>query len=160
PHDPSSVQLSARDATAADVEVDDQPSVRVRALRPGNLARATMIVSSAILVSRVLGLFRTSLFAYTFGNGHDADAFTYAFTLPDTIFNIVAGGALASAFIPVFTDYLNHKDRKTAWHIASSALNVSTAVLMVLAAICILFATPLLQLFMPGLWAPDNHGVI
>jgi putative peptidoglycan lipid II flippase len=160
PRDAGGARWVARDTTRLDMEADDQPSVRVRALRAGNLARATLIVSAAIMVSRVLGLFRTSLFAYTFGNGHDADAFTYAFTLPDTIFNIVAGGALASAFIPVFTDYLNRKDRDTAWHIASSALNVSTGVLTVLAVICILFATPIVRLFMPGLWVPVAHHVI
>ncbi len=109
-------------------EEDDQPSIQMRALRTGNLARATIIVTSALMVSRVLGLLRTSLFASVFGSKADvvnADAFTNAFAFPDMLFTIVAGGALASAFIPVFTSYLVEKrDRKAAWHIASSALNI------------------------------------
>ncbi len=113
----------------ADADLDDQPSAQMRAMRVGNLARATAIVTAALLFSRVLGLVRTSLFAYTFGATNAADAFTNAFTLPDTIFNIVAGGALASAFIPVFTSYLIEKrDKNSAWHIASSALNLSILV--------------------------------
>jgi putative peptidoglycan lipid II flippase len=137
--------------------VDDQPSAQMRAMRVGNLARATAIVTLALLVSRVLGLLRTSLFAYTFGSKQDlplADAFTNAFTLPDTIFNIVAGGALASAFIPVFTGYLIEKrDRNSAWHIASAALNLSILVLTIFAALAFVFADPFLRLTLPSLFA-------
>ena len=51
-------------AVQGDIELDEQPSVQMRAMRAGNLARATLIVTSALLLSRVLGLFRTSLFAF------------------------------------------------------------------------------------------------
>lgn len=118
----------------ADMEAVDQPSAHIKALNRGNLARATLIVSVALLLSRVLGLFRTSLFTAAFGFGPEADAYTYAFTLPDALFNIVAGGALASAFIPVFADYLiDKRDKKAAWHITSSALNLSMGALTLLA---------------------------
>src|SRR5579859_7466000 len=118
----------------ADMEAVDQPSAHIKALNRGNLARATVIVSVALLLSRVLGLFRTSLFTAAFGFGPEADAYTYAFTLPDALFNIVAGGALASAFIPVFADYLiDKRDKRAAWHITSSALNLSIGALTLLA---------------------------
>ncbi|MEO7000862.1 MAG: murein biosynthesis integral membrane protein MurJ [Ktedonobacterales bacterium] len=131
------------------IEVDAQPSVQLRALRSGNLIRAATIVTAALLISRILGLGRTSLFAATFGNGFQADAFTNAFTLPDTIFSIVSGGALASAFIPVFTSYLARNDRKTAWHVASAALNLALALLVVFCVVSIIFAPQLLPLLMP-----------
>ncbi len=158
------VAVSPSEAAAgdwsSDVEVDEQPSAEMRALRVGNLARATAIVSTALLLSRVLGLVRTTLFAATFGGAlylRDADAFTLAFTLPDAIFNIVSGGALASAFIPVFADYLIEKrDRKSAWHIASSALNLSMLALTILAAIIFIFADPIMRLFFPSLFEPGN----
>lgn len=144
-------------APAGDVEADQQLSTRMRALRPGNLARATVIVSVAMMVSRILGLLRTSLFAATFGVSPAADAYTYAFTLPDTIFNIVAGGALASAFIPVFTDYLiKRKDSSTAWHVASSAFNIATLALTIFAGICIVFASPILHLLVPTQFTPQR----
>ncbi|HEV2461563.1 MAG TPA: murein biosynthesis integral membrane protein MurJ [Ktedonobacterales bacterium] len=140
-----------------DVEVDEQPSMRVRALRAGNLARATAIVTAALLLSRVLGLARTSLFAYTFGATVDADAFTNAFALPATIFNIVAGGALASAFIPVFADYLiDKRDRTSAWHIASSALNLSLVVLTALAALAFVFTPQFLNISLHPLFVNGN----
>jgi putative peptidoglycan lipid II flippase len=133
-----------------DVEVDDQPSAQMRALRVGNLARATMIITAALLLSRVLGLLRTTLFAAAFGAQSDAvtrDAFTNAFALPDTIFNIVAGGALASAFIPIFADYLiDKRDKKTAWHIASASLNLSILALTALSVLGLIFAPQFLNI--------------
>lgn len=141
-------------SSAADLEEeDDQPSIQMRAMRSGNLARATIIVTSALMLSRVLGLVRTSLFASVFGSKADAlnaDAFTNAFAFPDMLFTIVAGGALASAFIPVFTSYLVEKrDRRSAWHIASSALNIIMALLVVLAILGIIFTRPFLELTLP-----------
>jgi len=153
---------SARGAVAAPpavgVELDDQPSSAMRAMRVGNLARATAIVSGALLLSRVLGLFRTTLFTYTFGFSMEADAFTNAFVFPEIIFNIVAGGALASAFIPVFTGYLIEKrDRRTAWHVASAALNLSIAALTILAIIGFIFTPQILNVILHPYFArPDQ----
>jgi putative peptidoglycan lipid II flippase len=136
------------------IDYGEQPSAHVRAINRGNLVRATAIVTAAMLLSRVLGVFRTSLFAYTFGTTMPADAFTNAFALPDAIFSIVAGGALASAFIPIFADYLIEKrDRQTAWHIASSALNLSIASLTLLALLGFIFAPQFLMLTLPVYFA-------
>jgi putative peptidoglycan lipid II flippase len=128
----------------------EQASAHLRAINRGNLARATAIVTAAMLASRVLGVFRTALFAATFGPTVQADAFTNAFALPDAIFTIVAGGALASAFIPVFADYLiDKRDRRTAWHVASSALNLSLASLTLLGILGFIFAPEFLRLTLP-----------
>jgi putative peptidoglycan lipid II flippase len=152
------IVASAGPAVAEDIEVDEQPSSAMRALRAGNLVRATAIVSGALLLSRVLGLFRTTLFTATFGFSMEADAFTNAFVFPEIIFNIVAGGALASAFIPVFTGYLIEKnDRRTAWHIASAALNLSIAALTFLAIIGFIFTPQILTILLnPIFTRPDQ----
>jgi putative peptidoglycan lipid II flippase len=152
------IVASAGAAIAEDVEVDEQPSSAMRAMRAGNLVRATAIVSGALLLSRVLGLFRTTLFTATFGYNMEADAFTNAFVFPEIIFNIVAGGALASAFIPVFTSYLiEKKERRTAWHIASAALNLSIAALTVLAIIGFIFTPQILNVILhPYFVQPDQ----
>ena len=100
-------------------------------LHRARIGKAALIISSAFVVSRVLGLLRTSMFAFVFGTGATSDAYLQAFFIPDLIFNLVAGGALSSAFIPVFTKYwVGDRDEKTAWHIASSALNLTIAVMI------------------------------
>jgi putative peptidoglycan lipid II flippase len=115
------------------------------------IGQASMILMGSFIASRVLGLLRNSMFAFVFGATHISDAYVQAFFIPDTIFNIVAGGALSSAFIPVFVKYMvDEKDEKTAWHIASSALNLAIAIMIALALIVIIFAGQIVPLYNPG----------
>ncbi len=124
----------------------------IQKLRVG---RAAIILSSAFIVSRVLGLVRQSMFSAIFGASIVSDAYYQAFLVPDTIFNIVAGGALSSAFIPVFTKYMvSDNDEKTAWHIADTALTLATTLMVILAVIAIIFAGPLVKLYNP---IPPNY---
>ncbi len=115
------------------------------------IGKAALILTGAFVASRFLGLLRTSMFAFVFGTGTTSDAYLQAFLIPDLIFNIVAGGALSSAFIPVFTKCMvGEKDEKKAWHVASSALNLAVLVMMGLALIAIIFARQLVPLYTPG----------
>jgi len=120
-------------------------------LQRARIGQASMILMGSFIASRVLGLLRNSMFAFVFGATHISDAYVQAFFIPDTIFNIVAGGALSSAFIPVFVKYLvDEKDEKTAWHVASSALNLAITVMIALALIVIVFAGQIVPLYNPG----------
>jgi putative peptidoglycan lipid II flippase len=130
------------------------PSIDTGPMQRMRIKRAAFILTGAFVVSRVLGLLRTSLFAFVFGTSSISDAYLQAFLVPDLIFNIVAGGALSSAFFPVFSYYMaSEQDEKTAWHIASSALNLAILMMGVLALIAILFARQLVPLYNPGLSA-------
>ncbi len=57
---------------------------------------------TAYLASKGLGVIRQTLFIALFGTGPEATVYYAAFRLPDTLFNLIAGGAFAQAFIPVF----------------------------------------------------------
>lgn len=136
----------------AELESAQKSSQDTGMIQRARIGRATMILTGAFVASRVLGLVRTSMFAFVFGTSSFSDAYLQAFLIPDFIFNIVAGGALSSAFIPVFTNYMVGKqDEKTAWHIASAALNLAISVMIGLAALAIIFAGQLVPVY--------NHGV-
>jgi putative peptidoglycan lipid II flippase len=125
-----------------------QDTAMIKKLRIG---RASAILMIAFIASRVLGLVRTGMFAATFGTGNFSDAFVQASLLPDTIFNIIAGGALSSAFIPTFTKYMvGEKDEKMAWQLANTALTLAVAGMVVLAIIGAIFANPLVWLYSPS----------
>ena len=83
------------------------------------LGTATTVMAAFVL-SRVLGLVRDSLLGSTFGAGAELDAYTAAARVTETLYYLVAGGALASAFVPTFTAYLARDERKTAWQVASA----------------------------------------
>ena len=73
------------------------------------IARAAGTMMIAFVLSQVLGLVRSILMTRAFGTGAEADAFTAATRLSDILFNLVAGGALASAFVPTFTGFLSER---------------------------------------------------
>src|SRR6266699_2220169 len=121
-------------------------------MQKARIGRATLILTGSFIASRILGLLRTSLFAYVFGASNTSDAFLQAFLIPDLIFAIIAGGALSSAFIPVFTQYIvGDHDEKTAWHITSSLLNLIVAIMTVLAFLVFIFEPWIAPLYNPGL---------
>ena len=121
-------------------------------LQKARIGRATLILTGSFIASRILGLLRNSLFAYVFGASSTSDAFWQAFLVPDLIFTVIAGGALSSAFIPVFTQYIiGDHDEKTAWHITSSLLNLIVALMTVLALLLFILEPWIAPLYNPGL---------
>lgn len=130
-------------------------------IQRARIGRAALILTGSFIASRILGLLRTSMFAYVFGTSATSDAFLQAFLVPDLIFNIVAGGALSSAFIPVFTHYMiGERDEKTAWHVASAALNLAIAIMMVLAFLAIILAPWIVPLYNPDVHDPNEINLI
>ena len=100
------------------------------------MALNTAIFSAATGLSRVAGLIREIVAASYFGTSGAASAFTLAFQIPNLIRALVADAALSSAFVPVFSDLLEHKRRKEALQLASSLAGL---LLVVLGAVSLLF---------------------
>ncbi len=90
------------------------------------IARAALLVVLGFLASGVLGLVRTGLFSITFGAGEALDAYYAAQRIPETLYVLVAGGALGSSFIPVFTRAWAQDDAQGAWRLASAVLTLAT----------------------------------
>lgn len=102
-----------------------------------HIVRNAALVSALFLVASLMGLVRNVLIARIFGIGMELDAFYAAFKLPDLLFTIVAGGALATAFIPVFTQLLTEENADAAWRMASSITNLVVLVV----SLCAVFAS-------------------
>jgi len=86
------------------------------------VARAAALVMAAFAVSRLLGLVRQIVFGAFFGTGPEMDAYVAAVRVPEALFLIVAGGALASAFLPLFVQRLTEDRREDAWRLASAII--------------------------------------
>ncbi|MFZ1598016.1 MAG: murein biosynthesis integral membrane protein MurJ [Anaerolineae bacterium] len=100
-----------------------------------SIARNTLIVAAAFGLAAAAGLLRNIILGRQFGIGADLDAYYAAFKLPDLLFSIVAGGALATAFIPVFAGFLAADDRAGAWRLASAVTNLVVLVVTALAVV-------------------------
>lgn len=123
------------------------------ALSNRQIVRAALVVLIGFLASGVLSVVRTAVFAATFGASYQLDAFLAAQRIPEALFVLVAGGALGSAFIPVFARLLE-QDTQQAWRFASATMTFSALSAMILSAVAFLTA----PLFVPWLIAPDSVG--
>ena len=121
---------------------------------------AAILLASSTLVSALLGLFRdrllNSYYLGTYPTG--IDAYTAAFTIPDFMFFILTSGALSVSFIPVFNQRLATGNKKSAWELSSSLINLLAVLTLVASILIMIFADPLIRYVVsPGL---DESGMI
>lgn len=121
---------------------------------------AAIVLASSTLLSALLGLFRdrllNSYYLGTYPTG--IDAYTAAFTIPDFMFFILTSGALSVSFIPVFNQRLTSGNKKSAWELSSSLLNLLAILTLITSVLIMIFADPLIRYVVsPGL---DESGMI
>lgn len=125
-----------------------------------SIKASAVILASSTLVSALLGIFRdrllNSYYLDTYPTG--IDAYTAAFTIPDFMFFILTSGALAVSFIPVFNQRLVNGNKKSAWELSSSVLNLMALATFIASILIMIFADPLVRYVVgPGL---DEPGTI
>jgi putative peptidoglycan lipid II flippase len=113
------------------------------------------VITLAFVISNLFGLVRQILVADAFGTSAAMDAFTAANRISETLFNLVAGGALGSAFIPTFTSLLAKEKRQQAWRLASSITNLVLIVLTLTAALAAIFAPQVVRYILAPGYAAD-----
>lgn len=115
---------------------------------------AASLLAGSSLIASLLGIFRdrlfNSLYYLTYPTG--ADAYTVAFTIPDFMFIILVSGALSVSFIPVFNQRLVAGNKRSAWELSTSIINLMAIATLVASILIIIFAEPLVQYVVgPGL---------
>ena len=115
---------------------------------------AAIVLASSTLLSALLGIFRdrwlNSMYYDTYPAG--LDAYTAAFTVPDFLFFLITSGALAVTFIPVFNQRLISGNKKSAWELSSSLINLLAIIALVASIFMMIFADPLIRYIVaPGL---------
>lgn len=135
--------------------------------RSQSILSAALVIGVAGVGSRLLGIVRDRLLSARFGAGDTVDAYVAAFRIPDALFGLFVIGAIASAFIPVFSEYLftrwgngvmTHagtsplllKDKPEALKLAVSVLNTLVLIVGLLAGAAFVFAPDLATLIAPG----------
>lgn len=115
------------------------------------IARAAGTVVIAIVLGQIASLARSILVANTFPAG-ELDAFFSANRVSETLFTLIAAGALGSAFLPTFTSLLVKEERASAWKLASALINLVTLTLSIAALLVSIFAPQIVKyLLAPGL---------
>lgn len=115
---------------------------------------AATILAGSSLIASILGLLRdrilNGMYYDTYPTG--SDAYTVAFTIPDFMFFILVSGALSVTFIPVFNQRLSTGNKKSAWELSASLLNLLALMTLAVSILIIIFADILVQYVVgPGL---------
>lgn len=124
----------------------------------GGLASAAGFIMLAMIISRILGYVRDMVIYARFGQNAITDAYNAAFSIPDFLYMLLVGGALSSAFIPVFSGYLATGKEEDAWRIASTVFNLIVLLMAAGIAFGYIFTSQLVYALVPG-FAPETMAL-
>ena len=129
-----------------DVTPEDDPipdSIR----EDSGVVKAAAILAVGNVVSRILGLVRETVKASLYGASSLLSAYEIAAYIPISIFDLLIGGMINSALVPVFSDYASKKDKSELWAVLSMVLSAATVLLALVVIIVELF-TPQVAIIM------------
>lgn len=118
--------------------------------RQTNIISAAVVIMTTIILSQILGLIKQRLLVSIFGASNAVGIYLASTKLPDLVFQLVIAGALSSAFIPVFSDFLVKGKEKEAHKMASTLLFLGVIIFLVLSLLLFIFAPFFLQIINPG----------
>src|SRR4051812_6272665 len=131
--------------------------------RAQGIARAALLVAVITVLARTVGFVRVLVFARTVGPSCLGDTYFTANAIPNILFDVVAGGALASLAVPLLAGAVDRNDRDTADRTASALLCWTVIVLAPVLVLVVLFAGPLVSLLTgnghPGCDAGLEHEI-
>ena len=110
------------------------------------LARTSLLIAFFFFIDKVLAFVRIGIISRQFADSVDLlDTFNAANNLPDVLFALISGGALAMAFIPLMSEYLTTKGRAEAWDLFSRVANLAFVVTGSIAILVIIFAHQIVE---------------
>ena len=115
---------------------------------------------ASVLASRVLGFFRDVTIAHQIGSNAYTDAYVSAFTLPDFLNYLVAGGSLSLTFIPVFSKFVAENREDEGWHVFSTVVTSMGILLTAVVVMGEIFAPQLVELLTPGFNPVEKARVV
>jgi putative peptidoglycan lipid II flippase len=124
-----------------------------------SLAGSTLFIMGATFASTMFGFLREVVSAKYYGTRWEMDTFLAAATIPTILFGVF-NGALVSALVPTFSEYLAHRDEEEAWRLASTVLNLLAIVLTACAVIGFVAAPWYVPLIAHGFPEPQTGVAI
>ena len=115
-------------------------------------------MAAATFLAKVCGLIRDMLIAAFFGTGIEADAYMTATRLPTTLFDIVIGGVISAAFIPVFNSVLEKEKREEALKFANRFIGMVLLISGLIAVFGIVFSDYLITFMAPD-FSKEAHDL-
>jgi putative peptidoglycan lipid II flippase len=109
-----------------------------------NVSSSAALISICVFISRVTGFFRTWAMAFALGSTFLASSYQVANNLPNSLYELVVGGMLVTAFLPVYVSVKKKLGQEGANRYASNLLSMVILFLGITAVLCIIFAAQLI----------------
>ncbi|MFA7672504.1 MAG: murein biosynthesis integral membrane protein MurJ [Clostridia bacterium] len=107
-----------------------------------------VLIMVSVFLSRIMGFVRTALIPLKMGGLSDVtDAYIAAFQVPDFMYSMLVGGAIASSLIPVLASYISKNDEKRGWRSVSSFINFTAILMFIIVILGMIFTEPLVKVF-------------
>ena len=118
--------------------------------RQTNILSAAFVIMATVILSQILGLIRQRMLVGIFGASNVLGVYLASSRLPDLLFQVIIAGALSSAFIPVFSEYLVKNKKEEGYQFASTLLSIGLGIFLVISVILFIFAEFFSHLVAPG----------
>ncbi len=115
-----------------------------------HIVRKAGVVSLAVLLSRITGLIREIVFAGLFGAGMTYDAFVAAYRIPNLLRDLLAEGALSSAFVTTYAQTMSSQGQKEAQELSNRLATLMIPVLVIICSLGFMFAPFLVKWIFAG----------
>jgi putative peptidoglycan lipid II flippase len=131
-------------------ETAEAQAAREQAETNAGVARATGVMALGNIASRVLGLAREMALTNLFGASHAVDALNVAIIVPKNVYDLLIGGHVNSALVPVLSEVASRDGQKALWQLVSVLFSLATVVLSLLVLLLEVFAPQVVQLVGSG----------
>jgi putative peptidoglycan lipid II flippase len=154
---PAEAQAAAEGSSPAGIGQSLGTAKRSSELGTTSIASAAAIILLGSLASRLLGLVREQVMAWLFGATGGTDAFVVASAVPTMVYDLLVGGAITAALVPVFVDYAHPAQAQRLWRLVSVVLNLTALALGLVVALLILFAPWVMRVLGAG-FVPEQQA--
>jgi putative peptidoglycan lipid II flippase len=144
------VNESPRRTAAAQAPTPRQEGFSVPSVGKDASGRFAFFVGAGILLSRIVGLIRESVFAHYLGNSASAAAFKAAIRIPNVLQNLFGEGVLSASFIPVYAALVGRREREEADHVAGAVFAILFVLTSLTVAAGVVGSPLLIELIAPG----------
>ena len=115
-----------------------------------HIARSAALVALLFAADKLLGLVRDASISHAFGASAVLDAYYAAFELPDGLFTVVAGSAMATALIPILSARITRGERGEVWRLVSAVVNLALLLVAGVSVVAAVFAPHIIHAVAPG----------
>ncbi|WP_296013291.1 murein biosynthesis integral membrane protein MurJ [uncultured Adlercreutzia sp.] len=142
---PSATQeASIRQQEVLEVEAAEERAEAVAGIEAESVGASAALISICVIISRITGFARTWAMAFALGSTFVSSSYQVANNLPNMLYELVMGGMLVTAFLPVYLSVKKQLGDRRGNEYASNLLTIVVVLLAAVSVLCMVFAAQII----------------